>query len=207
MAYVSLAEVMLYIGNIEEIDEESTLPTDALEEMILSAQAFVDTYCNQTFEASTDTTRTFYVRDIEHGGSVYGLTLVFDAPLYQITSITNGNDVIVAPSDYILEPRNYGPPYHEVRLKSTSGLFWEWGADDYEDSVVSVVGRWAYSLTPPQNIKQAMYRLTHWLYKQRENTPETDRAVQVGDLLLFPAVLPKDIIDLLAPYQRRNVGI
>lgn len=201
MAYASVAEVEVYLGQIGTL-ATTVLDDDALEMMISTAQSFIDTYCQQTFEASADTTRRFYVDQIYRDDSFDGRSLFFDAPLYQITTVTNGNDEAVSASEYILEPRNDGPPYHWLRLKTSVGTEWEYG-DDQEDSVVTIVGRWAYSLTPPSNIKHATIRLAAWLYRQRENTPEADRTVSLADRTILPAMLPKDILDFITPFRRR----
>lgn len=196
MAYVSAANLKVYLG-ITEATDDTLLGT-----LLGAAQAMIDTYCGQTFEANADTTRRFYANSVDYGGHVDGRDLVLDAPLCAITSVTNGDGVVVSASDYITEPRN-ATPYYALRLKNSSNLLWTYD-DDVETDTIAVVGEWAYSTSAPADVVHATTRLAAYLYRQKENqSGDLDRAVNLGGgVTLMPATLPSDIKTILAPYKR-----
>lgn len=205
MAYIELEDLKEYRG----IDEDNSTKDEIMQKCIDRAQGYVDTYCNQSFEdplvASTRLFRVLYEGYMWNSdGPIRGRELFLDRPLYTIDSITNGNGEIITSDAYVTDPKN-DPPYHTIRLKASSGIRWEYGTD-YEDSYVSVTGKWVYSLTPPDNIIQATTRLSDWLFHQRDNANDMDRAISVGNVMIFPARLPQDIKDFLDPYVRRELS-
>jgi len=189
MAYVSAANLKVYLG-ITETTDDTLLGT-----LIAAAQAFIDSYCRQTFEASGDTTRTF---DPTRDAS--GRWLYLDAPLAAITSVTNGDGNVVSAGNYITEPRN-STPYRALTLKSNSTVAWTYTTTP--ENSISIVGKWAYSTSAPADIVQACTRLAAYLYRQKNNSGDLDRPIAIGSsAMLLPADLPKDLKALLAPYRR-----
>ena len=187
MAYATAAELKRYLNITSSTDD--TL----LGELIASAQRMIETATGTTFEASSDTTRYF-----DAIGNVDGAFLLFDRWCASITSITNGDGVAVASTDYVTEPRN-DAPYYGVKLLSSKDVTWTYGDD--EENAIAVVGKWAYSTTPPADIAQACKRLAAFLYRQRENANDVDRAVVVGNATVLPSQLPADVMRLIAPYK------
>lgn len=187
MAYVTTAELKRYLNITSSTDD--TL----IGELIASAQKMIDIATGTTFEAAADSTRYF-----DAIGNVDGVYLLFDRWCASITSITNGDGVAVASTDYVTEPRN-DTPYYGVKLKSSKDVTWTYGDD--EENAIAVVGKWAYSTTPPADIVQACKRLAAFLYRQRENANDIDRAVIVGNATVLPSQLPADVQRLIAPYK------
>ena len=97
--------------------------------------------------------------------------------------------------------------YNSMRpamLESSTKLWTMTNAGDNERAI-SVLAKWAYSLTAPDDIAAATIRLTAFLYRQRESNADLDRAVSVGDgMVLLPGRLPADIAAILEPYRRNS---
>lgn len=197
MAYITLADAKAYLGIPTGTTTDDTLLTG----FISPAQAYIDAHCNRTFEASADTTRRF---DASHEGGDLGgehnRSLLLDADLCQITSITNGDGTVITSTDYTTVPR-HETPWYEIRLKRFSDYVWEYEGDP--ENAIVVVGRWAYSVTAPADVAQACTRLVAWLYRQKDNNADVG-APQMTDqgTWLMPSQMPKDIAALLAPYRR-----
>lgn len=192
MAYTSNTDLKVYLGIAASNTDDDTLLTT----LIARAQAMIDAYCRQTFEASQDSTRYFDpTRDVD------GRTLYLDAPLCAITSVTNGDGNTVASTQYITEPRN-STPWHKLTLKANSSLAWT--HSDTPENSISIVGKWAYSTTAPADVVQACTRLAAYLYRQKDNQGnDLDRPIAMGDgVLLMPPTLPRDVERILAPYRR-----
>ena len=188
MAYTTSALLKTYLGATTSNDD--TLLTA----LIARAQAIVDAHCRRTFEASANTERTFdAVRDVK------ALLLYLDADLCEINSITNGDAVTVTSGQYTTEPRNQ-TPYHAIRLLSSASVSWTYTTDP--EDAITITGKWAYSTAAPDDIVHATLRLAAYLYRQRDNAADLDRAVIAGNATILPAQLPSDIKTILAPYRR-----
>lgn len=189
MAYTDNTSVKTYLGITTTTDDTF------LTALIARAQAAIDSYCRQTFEASGDTTRYF-----DPTLDACGRTLHLDYPLCAITSVTNGDSSTVSSSDYVKEPRNV-TPWRALTLKSNSSVSWTY--TDTPENSIAIVGKWAYSTSAPNDIVHATIRLTAYLYRQKNNSTDLDRPVVIGDnAMLLPPDLPKDLMRLLAPYRR-----
>lgn len=186
--YVSLADVRSYLAASETGD-------DALLTMLITnAQAIIDKVTARTFEVNADTTRYFDAVADVRGGVLY-----FDTDICSITSISNAGSS-VASTQYVTMPRNV-TPYYGIRLKDDATHTWKSTSTASEDAI-SVTGKWGYSTTPPSDIAQACLRLTAYLYRQRENANDLDRAVVVGNATVLPTRLPQDVAEILLPYRR-----
>jgi hypothetical protein len=182
--YATLPELTTYLG-IDESTADDALLTACLQR----AQAIVNSQTRRVFEVTADSAHTFGY------DSLTGRTLFLDDDLCAVTSVTNGDGLTVAPTDYLLLPRNR-TPHHAIQLRDSSRLAWRAIDDD-----IIVTGKWAYSLTAPADVVQATLRLAAWLYRQKDNVGG-DAVAVVGDMTILPARLPADIAQLLAPYRR-----
>ena len=191
MAYTTVSALKTYLGVVGNTDDA------LLTALIARAQAIVDAYCGRTFEAAQDSTRKL---DAKLSVSPDKRTLYVERDLCAITSITNGDGVSVAASEYVTEPR-WETPFYGVTLKRESDIRWTW--DNTPEDAITVVGRWAYSATAPADIVQATERLAAYLYRQKDNMSDLDRAVAVsGNMTVLPQSLPRDVQLILAPYRR-----
>lgn len=189
MAYATLDDLKAVLGITASTDDA------LLARYLMQAQATIDRHCRRTFEASADATRTFdAVADVE------GRRLWLDDDLYQITSITNGDGVAVSASSYVTAPRRVAP-YYALDLKANSTISWTY--TDTPEGAISIVGRWAYSLTAPADIEGATLMLASFYYNRRGT--EGYAAVEVSNAVnseLDLSPIPAHIAKNLVPYVR-----
>ena len=188
MTYCSTGDVKAYLGIAEATDD--TLITA----LVARAQAAIDRYCNRTFEAAGNTTRTFDAS----GHHIIGSTLYLDRDLCAINSITNGDGATVAPAKYVTLPRN-DTPYYGISLKTNSGVIWNY-VDDWEGAI-EISGKWAYSENAPADIVQAAVRLAAFYYRQKDTPLQDVTAIEAG-VVIRPLAWPDDVRGLLAGYRR-----
>jgi hypothetical protein len=176
MAYLTRDELKLYLG----IAGDSEHPI--LDALLVAAQAAIDAYCDRTFEAGADTTRT-----LDAQAQADGRVLYLDADLCQITSITNGDDAatVLAPAVYVTLPRN-DTPVMALRLRDDYSGQWE--------GEIAISGRWAYSLTAPESVVQATREYTAYLYRLYDRQADPDQTPDAG--------IPAHVRQLLEGYRR-----
>lgn len=193
MTYCTLAQVRTWIQY-----ETGQTPDDTLiTELIPDAQAWIDSHCTRTFEASAAANRSFDAkRDVK------GAMLYLDRDLASITSVTNGNGVAVTSGEYVTEPRNEAP-YYAIRLLNSSGKVWECQSDGDCENAIVVNGIWAYGTSVPADVKRACIRLIAYWVKEREMVGDVERPMQSeSGQVMQPASIPKVVIDMLKPYRR-----
>jgi hypothetical protein len=163
--------------------------------LLTAASRAIDSYVSRTrqrtFAASGDTTRTFNVLD-----KVIGKTLYLDTDLCAVTSVTNDGTLTTA---YTLEADYpHTTCYARIRLKTGS---WDYTVSVYPDAAASIVGRFAFSTTPPADIIQATLQLCVMVWRQRNTVANISSAMISGDgTLILPDGLPKSVVDLIEPY-------
>lgn len=188
MAYCTNTDVKTYLGISGSGDD--TLLTA----LCTRAQAMVDRYCNRTFEASSNTNRTFdAVRDVS------GRVLYLDEDLASINSVTNGDATTVTAAQYVTEPR-VATPYYALRLLDSVNISWTYTTD--HENAITVSGKWAYSTAAPADIVHATIRWAAYLYRQKDaSTFDVTAAPDLG-VITVPQGIPADIEKLLAPYRK-----
>jgi hypothetical protein len=188
MAYTTVGDVKQYLG-ISESTDDALIGT-----LIDAAQQAIDTYCRRTFEASADSTRYFDYSP----QCIQGPDLWLDEDLCAITSVTNGDSVVVASTERTTVPRNE-TPYFKIRLLSDSGVTWTY--DDEWMDAIKVIGKWAYSEEAPNDIAQACKRLASFYYRGKD-APLTDvTAIEAGVVIRTPDI-PADVRAILKPYVK-----
>lgn len=191
MAYTNTAAVKAYLGETGSDDD------DLLDALVEAAQAWVDNHTGRTFEASADATRYLDCT----APVVDGRRLWLDRDLCAITSITNGDGVAVASTEYVTQPRNE-TPYYAIDLLSSKSVYWTF-TDDVENAI-AIVGRWAYSTTAPNAVAQAAKRLAAYLYRQKDAQVFDVTAMPEAGVIQVPQGMPRDVKLMLAPYVRRR---
>ncbi len=190
MAYCGIDELKEYLGVTGATDDAMLLT------LLAAAQRTIDSYCARTFEATADTVRTFdSQRDVD------GYTLTVDSDLCTITSIVNGDGTTISNSHYVTEPRNE-TPYYAIRLKASAGKVWTSTVSGDSENAITITGKWAYSTSAPSDIAHVCKRLAAYIYRQKDNAGDLDRAVIAGNSTILPAQIPSDIRLMLAPYRR-----
>ena len=190
MAYCDIVELKEYLGIQESIDDI------LLDSLINSSKSVIDGFCNRTFEALEDATRYF-----DAYSDVDGQTLYFDADICAITTVTNGDGEVISSTHYVTEPRN-AKPYYAIRLKASAPYQWTCDSNGNSENAIAILGKWAYSDNAPDDIRFACVRLVSYLYRQKDNAADMDRAVIVGNGTVLPSRIPDDIKTILKPYRR-----
>lgn len=188
MAYITAADLQSYLNTPSEDD-------DLLTHFAAAVEQIVENVTNRNFKVEADTTRYFTILD------TCGAELYFDEDLAQTpTTVTNGDGTVIASTQYVLVDRNR-PPYYAMRLKSTTGLFWTYASDP--DDAIEIVGRWGWSTTLPDDVKQMCLRLGAYLYRQK-NISVIEVFVDMNGQLQVPHGFPSDVKEMLDFYRKRT---
>lgn len=190
--YISVSGVKLFLDISGATDDAH------LGRLCDQANAEIEAFTVRKFSASADSTRYFdAIEDTD------GLDLIFDEDIVAITSVTNGSTSggeTVSGAKYTTLPRNESP-YWGIRLKGSKDVAWEY-TNDAEGAIV-VVGKWAYSLTPPGDIVRAATRLVSFWYRQQNSQDDIDRPIITADgTAIMPTAMPKDVTSILRRYVR-----
>jgi hypothetical protein len=192
MAYTTLANLKAYAGVTETGDDALLL------QLIDRAQQQIDSYCGRTFESSADATRYFTV-----GEDTDGDTLYLDEDLCQITSIVTDADatspVTLATTEYVTSPRNR-TPYFAIRILSSSENIWTYTTD--AENGIEVTGRWAWSVSAPDDIVHACTRLAAYYYKQKDAGVFDTTAIPDAGVIQVPQGIPQDVKIILSNYRK-----
>ena len=189
MAYIDVKSVRQYL------DIEGAGDDPLIGDLIDAAQKTIDKYCRRSFEATADSTHYFDYSD-EYIDPDDPSMLWLNHDLCAITTVTNGDSVVVASGERTTIPRN-GTPYYGIRLLSDSGVTWTY-SDEWMGAI-SIIGRWAYSESAPDDIVQACRRLASFYYRQRDQQMMDVTAIEAG-VVLAPVGIPADVRRILNPY-------
>jgi hypothetical protein len=188
MAYALKADVKAYL------DVSGTGSDDLIDDLLDRATAVIDQYTGRTFAAAADTEQTLDAA----GKHITARAIYLDRDLCSITTITNGDGIEVASTEYVTVPANE-TPYYAIRIKGSAGKTWTYSTD--WESAITIEGRWAYSTTPPDDIVHACVRLASFYYRQRDAQMMDVTAIEAG-VVLKPMGMPADVRMALAPYRR-----
>lgn len=185
--YCTIADLKAYTGISGTADDL------LLYDCIIRAQRAIEKRTGHVFEVTAATTRY-----LDAVGDVCGRTLLLRAEYAAITSITNGDGVAVAASDYVTKPAN-ATPYYAVVLKGSAGLTWTWNTDP--ENAITVVGKVGYSLTPPDDIVQACVRLATHMYRAKDSQIMETVMTEQG-IIAVQQGIPRDVYELIRGYVR-----
>jgi len=202
-AYVLDSDLHTWI----DFDSDSPLDSDLLAAICLRASAIIDAHCGRVFDAASDIGDVSHYFDAEE--EVTGQTLFLDRDLAAVTSITNGDGVVVSSSEYVFLPQMdsdlSGGPFYGIKLLASSNKNWTFQTDP--EQAIAIVGKWTYGLTVPTVVVHAAIRLAQWLYKQRSTDSVSDQPlVTATGLTIMPARMPADVQSMLGPFVRMRVG-
>jgi len=190
--YVSTADVKAYMG-ISGSDDDALITS-----LIAKAEKYIEDYTKRVFTCAADTTHYFTV-----GADTEGDCIWFDEDLCAVTTVTSdvdGTPVVLAKNtDFITQPRNTTPWYGFKILSSTS-KFWDYTSDP--EKGITILGRWAYSTTPPQDIIFATMRLVAYYYRQKDASVFDTTALPDAGVIMIPQGVPKDVKAILDNYRK-----
>ena len=186
--YATLAEFKLE----KNVDSVNAADDTSIEDIIEAASRFIDTETGRTFYARTET-RSFDVPG--------GRELRLDDDLLTITTLTNGDDIVIADTEYILLPANIDPKYAIV-LKSTSSIIWQPDSNSGTEQVIDVAGTWGWVATHPDNIKRACLMIATDYYDKREGQGVTTTTVTAGGVLIKAAGVPDAAMRIINSFRK-----
>lgn len=216
MAYVTKQEIKYYLG----VTWDAGLDT-YIDKLIASATDYIERACGDKrfgkryFEApSPDTDQTRYFDGL-------GETKLYIGDLRSLTSVTYDGDALTEGTDFFLYPLNASQteePYTSIELAqiatrvnvnsriSSSAPY----VFDRSQKMITIVGKWGYSATPPEDIQVACMKIVGGIIK--ENIGDEDlreiRAESLGEYSVTYSSV-KDIANrieidaLLTPYKRQ----
>ena len=192
MTYCIIQDVRSYLGISEETDDA------LISNLIGRAQKAIEVYTGRKFEASADSTR-YFAADLDTWRDM----LYLDEDLAQITSVTTDADgdadSLTQNTHYIGLPRNT-TPYYALQMLSSSNYSWTY-SDDPETGI-EIVGRWAYSVTAPDDIVHVCVRLAAYYYRQKDAQVFDTTAVPDAGVIYVPQGIPADVKLMLDPYVK-----
>ncbi|MXY96381.1 MAG: hypothetical protein F4Z29_01205 [Gemmatimonadetes bacterium] len=182
--YASLDDYKRYRSTTDLEGVDDTLSTMFLE----AATARVDELTRRRFMATADTSRSFSVMLSRQ----HKWVARFDDDLAQIEAVSIDGRTLTA-GNYSPVPMNDWPKY---------GLTIHRNVQVDEMSVVEISGRWAWSTTPPADVKLATMRLAAY-YEVRKDAQVFD---VIGDDRTGEIRLPRDgePLDALAICRKRR---
>ena len=149
-----------------------------LERLIAVASDQVDQYCGRVFGIATDAAPITKTYSSVNGMWNEGATLwLFDdlQSVYSIPTLVGAPTITYIP-DHV--------PYYALYRSDGS---WE--------DPTTIIGYWAYAMTPPESIVQAVLRLASEMVPVPGYTGDVRR----------PGRIPEDVKALLDPYRRRQM--
>lgn len=188
--YTTLAKIKAIMGILSTDAADDTV----IEDMITQASRLIDDITRRTFYARTET----HYYDTPKNRFLY----VDDDDLLTITTLTNGDAVVIASTDYILEPANATPKYI-IKLKASSTISWQGDSSGNTEQAISLAGTWGATSTAPADIESACNDIVISAYHRRngENTSGV-ATVTSGGLVITPQQIPASAMPALHHWQR-----
>lgn len=153
MVYVTFAEVQEVDPGVPDSDE--TL----VEDYIAAVQAHVIRLTQRVWLTAADITKKYSpIEDV-----IFDEILMLGDWLGEITTVTNGDGVVVAADEYVLLPDE--KPHWGIQILSSSGKSWSC-LDDHQDSI-EIVGDWYFTAAVPKDLTTAMIRDVLFRYRTR----------------------------------------
>lgn len=188
MAYCTSSDIKAYLGITETADDA------LIEQSILAAKKAIDQYCNTSFDVATDTTRYYdSTSDLISGRSLH---------LNRHTLASPPTTVVVGGVDVTTAVKTYGnAPYWELVLSGTSGYSWRDAGDGDPEDAIAITGKWGYSTTPPEDVKQAAIIWSAHFYQIKDAAPDGTLALSTQEQQQRISAIPSNVVTLLASYR------
>ena len=200
---------------IKQSMPDSTLATmagtehaTAFSAMITSASRLIDRevgrWANYFYPSTDGETRYFdgsgsHVQEIDECLSITTLAVSESGEICS-TGYTTWVD-----TEYYVVPYNYaalGQPFYKLRLdrlKGTKSVFYGYTKG------IAITGIFGYSLTPPEDIKQACkIQVMRWYMRAKQAWQDAGASVELGQMIYVQQLDP-DVKNILAPYQIGNL--
>lgn len=189
--YCTLQEIKDYIVTSTTDATDDAVIEDAIEGV------------SRSFDVVTG--RTFYARTETH---YYDTPLnerelwINDDDLLTITTLTNGNAVVITSGQYKLYPLNKNPKY-KIYLLPASNVYWTADTSGNLEGAITLVGTFGYSATAPDDIREACRREVNSQLKKRFGENTTGIATITGaGVVITPEGFSKDTMQVLKKYMK-----
>lgn len=189
MIYATLAQLKAYL------QISSTSDDTLLSDLLVRATETISAHCRTSFAVTSDTTRIFGWSSVQWDGDTQRGYLLLPGGVYlaAITGIAGEDQALIPLTEVVSFPP--APPYTVLARVGRPWL-------RRTDGVISITGRWGYSVTPPPDIVHACIRLAAWYYRQRGGGLDADRPTITADgTLVYPLALPADVYQILNQYN------
>ena len=198
MAYITSTDVKVFGGLADSDSFEDVL----LAVLIPIAQQLVDTFTERTFEY-TNTSDASVSKTFDALRDVSGRTLYLDQDLHSIRSISV-DGVAISSDSYVTEPRT-DAPFFGITILGSSSDSWDYGTD--AENAIVIDGHWAYSQTPPEDIKVATILTVEYLMKLRNSDLALTAPIVADGITIMPSQLPSLVRMILAKYRKVSIGV
>ncbi len=191
-------------------DIEGNADDDFITLALNAAQAALDTYLDRTVLADADSTEYF-----DYGGmEIDGRTLYLSdrGDICEITTVTNGDAVVVASSEYSLFPATLSsrrPSYQKLTILHSSGKAWEGKTNGDIEQAITVLGKWGMFSTVadvPHDFKLSVMELTSFTLEKRKSQIFDTVAIPDAGVVTIPSGWPATVTARMAPYRRLGVA-
>jgi hypothetical protein len=191
--YASLQALLDYLSPSGALGSYNDgLLQDSLDE----AESAINDYTRRNFAG---TAGTYYVNRYQTR-LVRSQALYLTEDLHTLVSLTNGDNTVIPVGSVWLEPRNAGPPYRLLRLKSPYVYVWN------TDSDVIIAGTFGFSTVPPAAISRACVELASWYYRLKDVGPTNVAGMDTAGEVQYPKDIPDHIRGKLDKYRSRSGG-
>lgn len=191
--YASLAALIDYLSPSGALGSYNDgLLQDSLDE----AESAINDYTRRQFAG---TAGTIYVNRFSQR-LVQNQAMYLQQDLFSLVSLTNGDTASIPVGSVWLEPRNAGPPYRLLRLKSSYVYVWN------TDSDIIVAGTFGFSTVAPAAIARATVELAAYNYRAKDFSPTQTAGMDAAGEIIYPKAMPDFILDKLKPYRSRSGG-
>lgn len=129
--YATLTRLRSAIG----LADSDTTDNALLARFIRAASGMMSAHCHRTFHPYVAT------HSFDYGEDAYAYALEVHDDLLEVTTLTNGDGVVVTAGQYVLSPRNVYPKWR-LELKKSSGVTFTYSSD--MESAITLSGVWGY---------------------------------------------------------------
>lgn len=164
---------------------------------IWEAESAIDNHTRRNFLGSAGTQ---YINRFGQD-RVRGHALYLDSDLFSLTGLWNGDTTSIPLGSVWLEPRNEGPPYRILRLKSS--YVWVWNTDDE----VTISGTWGFGTVVPADIRSATKQLAAYLFRLKDAGAGGVTGFSEAGEPVYPPGMPDTVRIILEKYRSRSGGV
>lgn len=185
-AYCTIAQVKTSL-NIAGTQDDTLLTR-----VVTGASDWVDKHCGwgaSGFQPA-ESTRRYGLQSLD----ILDGDLILDMPLLSLTSLSDGSGNSLNTADAQLHPIN-ATRFFRIHLKTL-----DWALSSSEDRV-AVVGKFGFSLAPPDAVVEATVMLSGWLFKRYQAALQDSSISPELGTILYASSMPKQVVEILRHFS------